>query len=192
MAAAAMTEILLRENEGCEPDSTVLWDTVWTADQVGDWQLAPAAGEPGNCGGLVAHAGLFTAAILCLFTDLRVPVNHPLAWLADGDPRGWWGDGVDVRTDLGETPMGSLLWLLERAPMQIRGVPVEVWAQQLAAAALQPMINQGMVAKITTEATADPALGHLYLQVGMFGANGAQVFNQQFELYWRQIFRGTR
>ena len=187
-----MTEILLRENEGCAPDTAILWDTIWTAEQVGDFQIAPASGEPGNCGGLIARNGLYTAAALCLFTDLRVPDLHPLAWLADGDPRGWWGDGVDVRTDLGETPMGSLLWLLERAPMQIRGVAVETWAQQLAAESLQTLVDQGMVAKITTEAVADPAIGHLYLQVGMFGSNGAQVFDQQFELYWQQILRGSR
>jgi phage gp46-like protein len=186
-----MTEILLRENEGCLPDTAVLWDTVWLApDQVGDWRLAPAAGEPGNNGGLAAHRGLFTAACLCLFTDLRVPDLHPLAWLAEGDPRGYWGDGIDVRADLGEIPLGSLLWLLERAPMVIRGVPIARWAQQLARESLQTLIDQEMVAVITCEAVAEPAMGHLYLRVNMFGENGAQVFDQQFELYWQQIFRG--
>jgi hypothetical protein len=35
----------------------------------------------------------------------------------DGDPRGWWGDGADVRTDLGETERGLLRWLLARASL---------------------------------------------------------------------------
>lgn len=183
-----MTDIVISQGAGCEPDAPALWDTAWFGT-MGDWRLALPYDQE-NPGGLTATAGLFTAAAICLFTDLRVPPSHTLAWLADGDPRGWHGDGSDVRADLGETPLGSLLWLLERAPMVIGGVRVETWAQQLAAEALQTLVDQGMVAKIVTAAAADQATGHLYLQVGMFGANGAQVYDQQFELLWQQVFHG--
>ena len=127
-----MTDVLIRENEGCDPDPHLLWDSRWSpADGVADWRLA-GIDETLNRGGLAAKAGLETAAILCLFTDRRVPPTHPLAYLADGDPRGWWGDGVDVRTDLGEAPLGSFLWLLERAPLTVQGQPVTRWAEQMA------------------------------------------------------------
>lgn len=182
-----MPDVLIRENEGCAPDSNLLWDSVWfPTDGVADWRLA-GTDETLNRGGFAARAGLQTAAILCLFTDKRCPADHPLAFLMDGDPRGWWGDGIDVRTDLGETEMGSLLWLLERAPLTIRGQSVTVWAEQLAFDALSPLLAQQAVVRIDTAAVANEIANRLELTVNMFGENGTQIFAQQFELLWRQV-----
>lgn len=182
-----MVEVLIRENEGCAPDPSLLWDSQWfPTEGIADWRMAGNT-QPLNVGGLIAIAGLATATFLCLFTDLRCPAGHPLAYLADGDPRGWWGDGVDVRADLGEAPLGSLLWLLERAPMVALGTPITTWAQQFATEALAPLLAQGAVVKIVVNATADQAAGRLCLDVQMFGENGTQVYNAQFELLWQQL-----
>jgi len=117
-----MPEYLIRANEGCAPDPFLLWDSVHEdieggTDFVCDWALAGPGTNTLNVGGLQAVAELGTAVYLCLFTDAYVPTDHPLYYLADGDNRGWWGDGIDVETNLGEGPLGSYLWLLERAPL---------------------------------------------------------------------------
>ena len=102
----------IRSNEGCAPQPILTWDTVWDAQSgFADWAYADRS-EASNRGGLQAQAALQTAVILCLFTDRYCPPDHPLAFLLEGDdPRGWWGDGVDVARDQGEAPLGSLLLL---------------------------------------------------------------------------------
>ncbi|MBI1202537.1 MAG: hypothetical protein GC182_08505 [Rhodopseudomonas sp.] len=181
-----MVDVRLTEVCG-EDEAPLFWDSVWDPLKgFADWQVA-AADEAGNVGGLRAKAMLATAVTLCLFTDKRVEPTHPLFWLCDGDPRGWWGDGVDVRDDLGETEMGSLLWLLARAPMTINGIPVERWAEQFAREALQPLLDQGAVVRMDVAATADTAAGRLYLTVNLFGRDGQAVYAQRLALVWKQI-----
>lgn len=181
-----MVDVVLRANEGCLPDPYLLWDSRWfPTDGVADWRLA--AGEPLNVGGLASQQGIETAAVLCLFTDLRCPASHPLAYLADGDPRGWWGDGVDVRDDLGEAPLGSLLWLLERAPMNVSGTPIARWAEQFARDALAVLIDQGAVVRVDASAVANEPMGRVELTIGLFGKDGTAVFQLRFDLLWRQV-----
>jgi phage gp46-like protein len=122
--------------------------------------------------------------VLCFFTDMAMPANHPLAgFVADGDPRGWWGDGIDVRADLGETALGSLLWILPRMPLNATTVK---WAQTLAQQALAPLLNQGAVVTINcTAAISGP--NALTLTVALFGRNGQQVYNRAFDLVWNQV-----
>lgn len=182
-----MTDLAIRAAEGCAPDPLLLWDSVWRpTDGVADFRLADAA-EPLNRGGLAARAALATAVTLALFTDRRVAADHPLAWLADGDPRGWWGDGVDVHAERGEVALGSLLWLLERAPLTIDGVSAARWAEHFALDALAPLQNQGAVVRIEATASADEIANRLDLIVNLYGRAGAAVYSQKFAVLWRQL-----
>lgn len=182
-----MADITIRANEACAPDFHALWDSVWDAERgLADWQLTDGS-EPHNHGGLLSRNGIATAVALALFTDRRIDPSHPLFELCDGDPRGWWGDAIDVRDDLGETVLGSYLWLLERAPMTIRGVPVEVWARQIALDALKPLLDQGVAVRIEVDAKADPLRGRLEMIIRIYGRDGDVLFDQTYQLLWDQV-----
>lgn len=182
-----MSDVIVRSNEACAPDTFLLWDSIWNpALGLADFALA-GGDETQNRGGLTARRGLATAVTLCLFTDRRIGADHPLAWLADGDPRGYWGDGIDVRADLSETPLGSYLWLLERAPLTVNGQPVTRWAEQFALDALAPLKAQGAVVRIEAKAAADNLQNRLDLTVNLYGRDGQNVFSANYLLLWRQV-----
>jgi phage gp46-like protein len=187
-----MAEYLIRADEGCAPDPFLLWDSVRKTIEDGttfvcDWALAAPGADKLNAGGLQAVAALATAVYICLFTDAYVPTDHPLYYLADGDNRGWWGDGAAAQTPDDMGPLGSWLWLLERAPMVAAGVPIEQWAKTFAQAALAPLQTQGAVVEIVTSAVADEAMGRVELSVALYGADGALMFSQQFAIVWQQL-----
>jgi phage gp46-like protein len=175
-------DILIRSSEASQPDPFLLWDSVWNpAEGFADWALAGNA--PQNSGGLQAANALETAATLCLFTDAQLPTTHPLAYLVtDGDFRGYWGDGVDVRKDLGERPLGSFLWVLKRAPLTLA---IANYARQFALDALACLKDQGAVARIDAQTTISG--GTLFLAVQMYGADGSKVYDQQFAIIWQQL-----
>jgi phage gp46-like protein len=176
-----MVDVVIRAAEGCDPDPFLLWNATWSsADGIADWRLA-------GSGGLAADAALATAVVLCLFTDKRVPPDHPVAYLTDGDPRGWWGDGVDVRADLDETELGSWLWLLERAPLTFLQQSGARWAEQFARDALAPLIGQNAVSRIDASATVDEIANRLELSVQLYGRDGASAYDRKFELVWKQM-----
>jgi phage gp46-like protein len=177
-------DINVRIAEGCKPQPQLLWDTVWnSAGGFGDWAVA-APGEPLNCGGLRAMRPLSTAVALALFTDKACPANHPLA-PADGDLRGWWGDGVDVRADLGEAPLGSWLWLLERQVLDPAATPR--WAISFALDALSPMIGQQSVVNTAAQAYVDRP-SRLDLAVQLYGQDGALIYSQRYNDIWSREF----
>jgi phage gp46-like protein len=200
--------INIRQNEGCLPQQIPFWDSVWDPTiGYADWALASPQGGIGaysiggfdigesvllpaavpNAGGLRAEAALTTAVVLCLFTDRRCPPDHPLAKFIDpNDPRGWWGDGIDLRTDLGEAPLGSLLWCLERSVVTDETVN---WAQALAIDALQPMIGQMSIVEVDAQAFGTPAQNRIDLAVQIYGRNATQMFNRQFDNIWSQFVR---
>lgn len=191
-----MPEYLIRANEGCAPDPFLLWDSVHRdieggTDFVCDWVLAAPGLNALNVGGLQATSELATACYLALFTDAYVPPDHPLAYLADGDNRGWWGDGVDVDTSANEGPLGSFLWLLERAPLVAAGVGIEQWAQSFALTALAPLQGQGAVARIVASAAVNTQLGRVELVVALYGSNGALAYSGKFWLAWQQLAAGA-
>lgn len=180
--------VVIRVAEGCaDNEPQLLWDSVWNAERgFADWALA-GADETSNRGGLRAKAAIETAAVLCLFTDKRITPDHPLAFLADGDLRGYWGDGIDVAEDQHEGPLGSYLWLLRRVPMTIRGQSVGAWAQQFANEALQTLLDQGVCARIDVSSTVDVPGGKLFLTVQLFAADGSKIYDAQFEVLWQQV-----
>jgi phage gp46-like protein len=184
-----MADVVIRAAEGCAADTNVLWDSVWMPDLgFADWALADPD-ETQNRGGLRAKAAIETAVVLALFTDKRVDPDHPLYFLADGDARGWWGDGIDVRADLNEVPLGSHLWLLERAPLTILGLPATQWAEQFALEALATLRDQGAVVRIDAQATMNAIEGRLELAVGLYGRDGSLVYDRKFDVLWNQVSR---
>lgn len=179
-----MSDPLLRMTEGCDEQPFLLWDTVWSNEtHSGDWALA-GSDETLNRGGLRSRAALETAVVLALFTDRRVPDDHPLRDLAGPDPMGWWGDGVDVRDDLGEVELGSLLWLLRRAPLTDGIVR---WAQSMAEEALAPLVAQRACARIEVETARDELKGLLTLQARLYGRDGTRLYDRAFDVVWAQI-----
>lgn len=177
-------DINVRINEGCGPQPQLLWDAVWNPlTGCADWTLAQP-GDPLNAGGLRAVQAIETAVILCLFTDRACPPNHPLA-PPDGDMRGWWGDGVDVRTDLGEGPLGSLLWLLERSALDPAATPR--WAVSFAIEALQPLIRQNVAARADAQAFLNPTPTRLDLAVQLYRSDGSKLFDRRYDNLWAQL-----
>ena len=184
-----MSDVLLRRGEACDPDPFLLWDSRWDAARgFADWSLADAD-ESLNRGGLRARDALASAVVLALFTDRRIAPSHPLYFLAGADPRGYWGDGIDVRSDLGEHELGSHLWLLERAPLTVAGQSAARWAESFARDALAPLIEQGAVVRLDVEAAADEIRGRIDLIVRLFGRDGTLAFDRKFELVWQQVAR---
>lgn len=179
-----MSTLRVRINEGSDAQPVLLWDSIWFPWRgQADW--APAApDETQNQGGLQAKAALSTAVILSLFTDKRIPDDHPLAYLVAGDdPRGWWGDGVDVQADLGETEMGSLLWVFERAPLT---EDIRRWVEAVALDALAPLIFQKVAVRIDAQATAEFAVNRCDLAIQIYGRDGTKIYDQRFADIWKQ------
>lgn len=180
-----MAQVRVRIDEGSAPQPLLLWDSVWQPTEgTADWELA-TVDEPLNSGGLRAREALPTAVVLALFTDLRCPDEHPLRWLAEDDLRGWWGDGVDVRDDIGEAPLGSLLWLLERAPLTFE--IASLWAPIFINDALAPLLNQGAVVRIEVETLSDELKSRLDAVVRLYGRDGQKIYDQKFGAIWSQI-----
>lgn len=184
-----MADVVIRAAEGCAEDVSVLWDSVWDDERgQADWLLAEPD-EVQNAGGLRAKAAIETAVVLALFTDKRIEPDHPLFFLADGDRRGYFGDGIDVRADLNETALGSHLWLLERAPLTIRGLSAARWAEQFANEALATLIAQGVCVRIDVAATANELQSRLELTVALYGRDGNRIYDRNFDVLWNQVQR---
>ncbi len=175
----------IRINEGSDPQPQLLWDSVWNvAAGFADWAVASAT-EIYNRGGLRARATLSTAIVLQLFTDRRLPADHPLRkYVDDDDLRGWWGDGVDVRVDLHEDELGSWLWALSRAPLN---EDTRRWTETLALSALQTLVDQGIAARITTQAIMEPAIGRMDLLVRVYRSDGSLAADRRFDDIWNQL-----
>lgn len=179
-----MAQLRVRIDEGSDAQPILLWDSVW-APWLGaaDWAIADAD-EPQNRGGLRSKAALHTAVILALFTDKRMPDEHPLRYLIDdGDQRGWFGDGEDIRAELGETDMGSLLWIFERAHLT---EGIRKWVEAIALDALAPLIFQKIAVKIEAFATAYFEFNRVELEINIYGRNGTQIYNYRFDDIWQQ------
>lgn len=179
-----MTSLRVRIDEGSDSQPMLLWDSVWSPPQgMADWAIADAS-EPQNRGGLRSKQALHTAIILALFTDRRMPDDHPLKYLIDdGDPRGWFGDAVDIRADLFEDEMGSLLWIFERAQLT---EDIRKWVEALALEALAPLIRQGVAVRIDAHAAAQLAAGRVDLAIQVYGRDGKQTYDYRFDDIWQQ------
>lgn len=183
-----MAILRVRTDEGAEKQPSLYWDSVWQPSAgVSDWMLAEAD-EDQNQGGLRAKATLHTAVVLCLFTDRRMPDNHPLRYLIEdgADPRGWFGDGEDIRGDLHEGEMGSLLWVFERSILTIE---IGRWVEAIALDALHPLTSQGAAARIEAQADVFSAINRCDLSVQIYGRDGSRIYDFRFEDLWKQTVR---
>lgn len=152
-------------------------DLVWDG-RVGDLAIT-SIDDPVNPGGLRATQALATAILICLMTDARADETE----LRDGDiNRGWPGDSFD--RDPGEPPLGSKLWLLRRRALT---ADIETLAEDYARAALQPLIDQGAVARFDVAAVADRPNSRLVLSISGYGRDGIQVHDQKFAVLWEQL-----
>lgn len=182
-----MAPLRVRIGEGEQAQPNLLWDSVWDKEKgCADWAMADNS-EKQNRGGLRAQAELETAVVLALFTDRRIPDLHPLRkYVSSEDPRGWWGNDIDVRADLGEEELGSLLWVFERAVLTDT-VILEVEAAAIEA--LHCLIVQQIAARIDVKAYVEKAFNRLDLDVKIYGKNGSVVFDRRFDDIWKQATR---
>lgn len=173
-----------RIDEGNQDQPTLFWDSRWEPSRgQADWVIAGPT-ETQNLGGLQARAALHTAVVLSLFTDKYIAKDHPLFYLVeDGDQRGWFGDGVDVRSDLFEDEMGSLLWIFERAHLNEE---IRRWVEVVTYEALTPLINQGAAVRADVVATAQFAINRVDLEVRLYGRDGTKLYDYKFEDIWAQ------
>ncbi|WP_287248742.1 phage GP46 family protein [Mesorhizobium sp.] len=153
-------------------------DTLWDGTS-GDWALA--GDDKVNAGGLRAKAALATAVLLCLMTDARV---EPDELPPEEQNRGWPGDSFDLRTDLGETAIGSKLWLLRRSTASDA---TALRAEDYARAALQTLVDQGAVSFVEVTGSALPAERRIDLKILLKDRDGAVVFDRRFGVLWEQL-----
>lgn len=154
-------------------DPDLVWNGVY-ADLV-----QTSLADPDNPGGLRAQEAIETAVLICLMTDRRADPSE----LRDGDVnRGWPGDGFDI--ELGETPLGSRLWLLQRRALTS---DIEQLAEDYAREALQTLIDQGAFVRIDVAATADRPRNSLDLAVAGYGRDGARTYDRKFAVLWDQL-----
>lgn len=177
-------EIRIRETEAAAEQPFLLWDTYWDETDLGDficdWKLAGATAQQ-NAYGLAANHALHTAILISLFTWRRAESYDALP--SGADPKGWWGDSVDL--DKNETRLGSRLWLLLRS---ILNNETARKAEDYAYEALQPLIDQGAVARFDVVATPNIVDGQLVLDVRAYSQDGQKIYEQKFERIWRQEF----
>lgn len=134
-------------------DITTVWDP---ATGRGDYQLSGAD--------LLSGDDLQTAVLISLFTDRQ---SAPDDIIPDGtqDPRGWWGDQGE------QYPIGSRLWLLDRAKQETEVLNL---AQDYITEALQWLIDDGVAARIAVhcEWTGLSVLG---AQIEIYRQDGSRV-----------------
>lgn len=149
------------------------WDGV-----VGDLILN-GLDHPSAPGDLRAEQGLATQVLIHLMTDRRVEESE----LPEGQQnRGWIGDSFDLMGD--EGPLGSRLWLLRRRSIY-EGIEIDV--EDYVREALEPLVVQGAVASIDVAVTVDRPGARVDYVVTLNGRDGLRVYEQKFELLWRQI-----
>lgn len=138
-------------------DTTTVWDVRRSR---GSWVLDGAALRTGS--------DLATGIVLSAFTD-RVANPEDIIPDGTGDPRGWWGDQGQA------VPIGSRLWLLERAKQNDDTLRR---AYDYLTECLQWMLDDGVVAKfdILVEWTRTSMLGAQVVAYRKDGTNETTAF----------------
>jgi phage gp46-like protein len=138
-----------------------------------------------------AQATLTPSEIMAqvILTDRRAEDSDVLP---DGatDRRGWWGDSVAPAEEQSGHVLGSRLWTLSRATLDDN---TAVLANDIVRTALQPIVDQGAVARFDVETSSNyqsPAgngTGILAIGIRGYGRDGALSYDQRFEVLWEQI-----
>lgn len=160
---------------------SALWDTVWSHDPalgtIGDWSLTGTGPPPNvipdedvvtaleayNSGGLSNVDPVGTAILLALGSDARLPdyMVGRFGFTID-DQREWHGNTVAVDSASGEEPLGSLLWILKRAPLSNYTAKM---AEHFTAMALQTLVRQRIVSQFDIHAEVLKSLGRLSIHI---------------------------
>lgn len=163
-----------------------LWDTVMNPSLFrGEWRMASPTKEPDNVGGMKADKALLTSVAIVLFTDKFSRNPRSRGGL---DPRGWWGDGIDMQA---QPPMGIELWTL------FNGVLSPQVAQQAVAfvkAGLSPLlvVNGGPVASWDVQYQIDQVQGKLDIPIKGYSTSGTLTYDQKWSFSWAQISGGSQ
>lgn len=140
------------------------------------WIPIEARGDWSQTGSVLASGSdLETAVLISLFTDRRADPDDAIPD-GSGDPRGWWGDLYEA------TPIGSKLWLLDRAK---KTEATRQRAQDYIEAALAWLIDDGIAAAVRVtvrwQLGADPSRGFLAAAIEIDEPDGRTI---QFNYQW--------
>lgn len=150
------------------PDIATVWNP---AAGHGDWVIAGPD--------LLSGQDLETSVIISLFTDARASADDIIPD-GTGNPRGWWGDTNWPR------PLGSKLWLLERAKQTEQ---TRQRAQDYIEAALAWLIEDGIAASVSV-VTQWQGRGFLAAAVTIAEPDGrTSAFNYQWA--WGDVASGS-
>lgn len=122
----------------------------------------------------LTDAGLETAVIVSLFTDLRASEHDELP-ATETDRRGWWGNTLQAPDD----QIGSKLWLLRREK-QLPAVMRR--AEEYARDALRWMTKDGVARRVDVVAT-NPRTGWLLLTITIHKPDNT-LFLRKYEYNW--------
>lgn len=185
--------IRLRDKEECREQPFLSPDLYIHVADYGvylDYKLADAD-ERTNRGGLRSKEALHTAILIQLFTDARMRDDDMLLDELDPDRRGWWGDSVAPVEGQGEYMIGSRLWTLRRATLDEDTAQI---ANDMVVECLQPIVDQGAVARFEVETIASyqriqygPETGVLMIGIRGYAQSGLLIYDQKYEVLWDQI-----
>lgn len=133
---------------------------------------------------LESEDGLFTAALISLFTDRRAYDDDVLPDPQSDDRRGWWGDLASTEVDGDQ--IGSRLWLLERSKVLPE---ILTRAEEYAREALEWMVEDGIAAKVEVFAERQGSVEApvLALKVEIYKVDG-QVEAMEFSTQWENMY----
>jgi len=130
--------------------------TMWVpAEARGDW-VAPDPSQP--------LSDLETAVLISLFSDATATPSDVIPD-GSGDPRGWWGDQGE------DTPIGSRLWLYERAKRTSATLNA---VRDAIKAALAWLVTDQVAGRVDIECEWQPG-GRLAARIGIVRPTGDVV-----------------
>lgn len=147
-------------------DIRIVWDE---AVSRGDWKMDGAD--------LLTGGDLATAMLVSVFTDAMAAPDDEIPD-GTGDPRGWWGDQFAPGK-----PIGSKLWLLERAKQTQETLNR---AYDYLTDCLQWLIDEGVVARfaINVEWVREAFLG---AQIVAYSPSGNALHTGKYLWAWNGI-----
>ena len=150
-------------------DLALHWDDIALA---GDLRLVDGALETDD--------GLRTAILISLFSDARAGDDDALPE-PGADRRGWWGNAFPAVSGDAGNPLGSLLWLLERAKTTQGNLRR---AEEAARNALQWLIDDQIASSVavTVERQTSDAMERIAIRIELERPNGPA--RQRFDIVW--------
>ena len=164
----------------CDESPLLLWDTEGFNLDTGTFDWCLEAG-----GSLSDDNQIYTAVILQLFTNRRVENQGDIPY--GDDPGGWFGDNVDLRTDLGETELGSLIWQWERSALTLETLQ---GIEDAARESLEVLVDEGLLAEVDVNVTAVQLTGKVDIAVELFSVKDERRYEARFSRVWQQISSG--